>query len=218
MKVQTFGFYIIGTIFVVIYVGCISLTGLNSPPLIAFSFFPALDVISDILYLVNTSFYNFQLFSACFVFLLAPTFLFIKTLIEYKAVAPTFVIDMPSWISVSLMWLSVTKSGSPLYRGNKLWLSLDEHDTVLKLLYFLVLWICCIIAQLGCLIVLFIIYIPLLALHIPFWLCWIALGAYLMQIKMLSVGKIIAIIVIISSNISIKYTKERYGRSILEYG
>jgi hypothetical protein len=164
LKVQTNGFYIIGSVFVFIYLGCITLTGLNSPPLIAFSFFPALDVISDILYLVNTSFYNVELFSTCFLFLLAPTLLFVKTLIDYNAIIPSFIIKVPSFMTDNtLIWLSVTRTGSPLYHGNKLWLSLEEHETLLKILYFLILWICCILAQIFCIVLLCLFYLPFFA-------------------------------------------------------
>jgi len=54
LKTPASGYYIIGGVFLLVYLACVSLTGLNSLPLIAFSFFPALDVISDILYLANT--------------------------------------------------------------------------------------------------------------------------------------------------------------------
>ena len=54
LKTPASGYYIIGGVFLLVYLACVSLTGLDSLPLIAFSFFPALDVISDTLYLAST--------------------------------------------------------------------------------------------------------------------------------------------------------------------
>jgi len=97
------------------------MTGFTSLPLVAFSFFPALDVVSDILYIVNTDFYNVQLFITCFGFLAAPSFLFFRVLYEYKALRPSFLLTVPAFMTNSTMfWLGITSNGYPTYHGTKL--------------------------------------------------------------------------------------------------
>jgi len=90
----------------------------------------------------------------------------------------------------TFFWLSCTKGGSPLYRGGKLWLSLPQHDTLLKVIYFIVLWVLCVVAQILSIACFCVLYAPIVAVHIPLWTVWLLLGAYLLQIKMLSVGRV----------------------------
>ena len=151
-----------------------------------------------------------KLFIACICFLVAPTVLFITTLRDYNAILPCFLIPRPTFMKDgTLLWLSVTQGnhnkptiiiisfinintintgGSPLYHGKKLKLSLQEHDTLLKVIYFIVLWALVLVAQIGCLLAYTLLYLPYFAVHLPLWTFWFLFGAYLMQIKMLSVG------------------------------
>ena len=143
-------------------------------------------------------------------FLIAPTVLFITTLREYNAMLPSFIIPRPSFMKDgTLLWLSISQGihhyhhhhhhhhyhyhnyyegGSPLYHGKKLKLSLQEHDTLLKVIYFIVLWVLVLVLQLACLLVYILLYLPYYVVHMPLWVFWFVFGAYLMQIKMLSVG------------------------------
>ena len=147
-------------------------------------------MISDILYFVQTGFYDMFLFMACALFLIAPSWLFCRVLVENKALIPSFFIARPEFLkNGSLLWLSTTSDGSPLFHNERLWLSLKEHDTLLKLIYYVVLWSLCITAQTVCLLIYCTIYILYISVHAPFWFIWFCFGAYLLQIKMLSVGK-----------------------------
>jgi len=190
LKTPTYGFYTILSVAVFVYLCCIALTGFTSLPLIAFSFFPALDVISDILYFVQTGFYNMGLFLTCVGFLMAPSWLFVRVLIENKALMPSFLIPRPEFLTNgTLLWLSISKDFSPLYNNERIWLSLREHDTLLKVVYFLALWLICITSQVFCLLLFCIMYVLYISVHAPLWITWFCFGAYLLQIKMLSVGE-----------------------------
>lgn len=59
-------------VFVVVYAICIWRSGVPIPAMLAFSFFPLLDLLSDILYVALTTFYHPALFAFCVIFLASP--------------------------------------------------------------------------------------------------------------------------------------------------
>ena len=122
-------------------------------------------------------------------FLIAPTLLFVKTLIEYQALFPKFHFPVPQILKDdTFFWLTATAEGAPLYRGKPISLSLKEHDSLLKVIYFVMLWVLLVLTQLFSVFAFCALYFPHIAFHVPLWIVWFIFGAYLLQIKMLSVG------------------------------
>jgi hypothetical protein len=165
--------------------------GVKSPSLLAFSVIPALDIVSDLQYIIVTAFHSQLFFYPCVICVVLPASFFVWRLVSMHALLPHFLFPLPEFLEDgTLLWLGYRK-GFPLYRGEKMrTLSFERHDTLNKLACFWLLWAACIAVQSLCLVVYVGLFAPLIALHFPFWCLWFLLGCYLFQIKMMSVGQV----------------------------
>ena len=165
--------------------------GVKSPSLLVFSVLPALDIVSELQYILLTTFYTPAFFIACVIFVVLPSSFFVRRLFAMDAWMPHFFVPLPEFVTDgTLLWLGF-RHGHPLYHGEKMKsLSFDRHDTLYKLFSYWLLWVGCIAAQAACLVIYLGLYLPLIAIHAPMWGMWLFLGFYLYQIKMLSVGQV----------------------------
>ena len=127
--------YIAASCLVTFYAICLSVSKVRSPALLAFTVFPAMDVISDILYLLQTTFKNKLLFGACILFIILPNFMFMRKMYEIGALIPRFLITLPAFFyNGAFIWLG-TKEGFPVYRysNNPIgWIiKFKEHDSLM---------------------------------------------------------------------------------------
>jgi len=166
-----------------LYVSNIIVAG--KPALIAFSFFPALDIFSDVLYLLQTAFYNKVLFAMAIVFIVAPNVLFLMVMREQGVLKPSFLIQIPAALHRDeLLWLSFGGCGRPLYKGRELSGSvLGGLPTSLALPL-------CLVLQGFSLIAWALTHLLWFSLHLPYWAALLAISCWLFQTKMMSVGRI----------------------------
>ena len=177
--------------FVAFYIMSVAAAGVVNPALVAFTIFPAMDVISDILYLLQTTFENQALFFTCIVFIFLPNSIFIFKIYRMGALVPSFLVKLPSIMvdRSTLLWLGEEK-GYPLYYGEKLRVSFDRHDSLMKLVSYWIVWVVCIIVQMFTVVFVILLYIPVFAVHIPFWIVWLLLGFYCNQIKAMAIKRV----------------------------
>ena len=167
-------------------------SGEKSLALITFTLMPALDTISNTLYLLQTRFYSPLLFALVVTFHFLQNWIFVKRMVEIKALLPGFLLPPPSFLrDGSLLWLgrdvnTKTKTlfswmGWPTYHGKRLSCTFDKHDTLTKLFVYWVVWISCIFSQFFCVIALLACYVPIYAFHIPFWCIWALIGGFVCE-------------------------------------
>jgi hypothetical protein len=140
--------------------------------------FPSIDIVTDILYLLHTTFYNVYLFGACVIFLIASSFAFIYILFKEKLYPRLHGYDWFRWC----WWIGVS-NGYPTVNGVIKVTSFSSHDSLPKFFYLLLCW-------LGFVSIQCIIAIPLLVLiviHCPFYIFWLMVGALLFQMKIVAV-------------------------------
>ena len=179
---------IFGVVTIVVYLSCCALT--RKPDLVAFSIFPCLDVMSDLLYLLQNTFYNEAVFIACIVSIVLPNTLFLRLVIKMGALTPHILLPVPAFMEDgTLLWLGY-QHGYPLFRGERLSFSFDKHDSILKAVAYWVVWSVCIALQAMCVFILVLLYAPYLAFQIPFCALWLLFGFFLYQIKMMAVGRV----------------------------
>ena len=169
-----------------LYFTCLANAGARSPALLAFTIFPALDILTDTLYLVQTTFFSPILAYFVAFFIIAPNIVFSIKLYNIGALKPQFLIPLPTQ---RFLWLGVDK-GFPTAYGARLGISFERHDTLLKLISYWISWALVIALQLACLAVFSMIALPALAVHLPFYIVWLFIGFFLHQTKSLAIGKI----------------------------
>lgn len=103
-----------------LYAACVALVGFQVPAMVVFSLFPALDVISDLVYLITNNFYRPAFFYLCITFIVLPNVIFLRKLREVGALTPHYVIPQPTFLADNtLLWLGY-RGGFPLYKLEKL--------------------------------------------------------------------------------------------------
>lgn len=108
---------------------------------------PMIDHLTDIYYVLVEAFHNFALFFLAATFLVASSGFFVYELYTNNAYPCLW---YPSMLQHTF-WLGcdLEKVGShPTINGHKSPLSFDEHDNPIKLIWFLLFWIICIVLQL----------------------------------------------------------------------
>lgn len=162
----------------------------RKPEVLVFTIFPALDIISDVLYFLQTSFYNRALLGMCLFFIIVPNAMFVRTLVQIGAVWPHIIIPYPTWmVDETFLWLGI-ENGLPLYKGERMSFSLSHHDTILKLTFYWVSWVVLLLAQGISLLVLGILWLPYMGVQIPFSVLWLFFGFFLSQVKLMAVGTV----------------------------
>ncbi len=160
--------------------------------------FPTIDIVTDMLYLLHTRFYNVYLFGACIVFLLLSSSTFIFILFQEKLYPRMYGFDWISWC----WWIGVS-NGYPTVNGDIKVTSFSSHDSLPKVIYLLLCWVTFVLAQCICGIPVFI----LIGLHSPFYVFWLMIGALLFQMKMVAVGPVLNFWIYIWSDNQVAKTK-----------
>jgi hypothetical protein len=143
--------------------------------------FPTIDIITDILYLLHTRFYDVYLFAACVAFLIISSSSIVYILFQKKLYPRMYGYDWISWC----WWIGVT-NGYPSVNGVIKVTSFNSHDSLPKVLYLLLCWLTFMSAQCICGIPLFF----LIILHSPFYVLWLIVGAILFQMKMIALSPV----------------------------
>ena len=144
------------------------------------SFFPLLDFMSDVLYVLEVRFYNEYVFIAAIICLFLSSGTFCVELFHAKAI-PQFLINFPQ-----VIWLEVDiEKLTPIVLGNGV--GFEKDDDLLKLIArYAVLWPLVITSQLAW-IALFVVWI---LLHCVIWVPLLITGLFLFQLKGMCVKEI----------------------------
>ena len=144
---------------------------------------PMLDVMTDILYLTLTTFYDLSTFIVCAVFVMAvPNAAFLYVVVEHHAQPRVWGESLLGYF----LCLGMSKAGYPTIGGVSVFRALEVHDSIIKFSYFFMCWMLCILMQ-------SVLLVPasvLLAVHVPFWVCWFVVGTVLYQTKVITIGPV----------------------------
>ncbi|MEK9698547.1 MAG: hypothetical protein VW270_22435, partial [Candidatus Poseidoniales archaeon] len=148
-----------------------------------FSFFPALDFISDIVYVLEVGFVSPYLFYAAIVCLFLSGLMFVNELAKLESY-PSFLIPFPGkYLFAKVRWLS-HEGMSPLVEGQNV--GFERHDNLPKVFAFIVLWLFLI----GLQVIWFVMYILWIILHCVWWGPWLVFGLILYQLKSMCVKRV----------------------------
>ena len=179
---------VFGVLALTVYGVCCVLT--RKPEFVVFTVFPMLDIVSDLLYLLQNTFYSKVLFGMCILFIVLPNTFFLRLANDMGALVPHILLPVPAFLEDgTLLWLG-NNHGFPLFRGQRLSVSFDKHDGILKVVWFWVVWAVCLAAQSVSLSVFLACYAPFIAFHVTFSALWLAFGFFLYQIKVMAVGSV----------------------------
>ena len=154
---------------------------------IAFSVVPFMDVYSDVQYILMEKFYNMTIFVLILLVFMVANLMFLFQLF-YKMKAFPVIQEFPGnyLVGSSFIWLNAVQ-GQPYINGSKFEYSLEEHDGMEKFLYYWLVWICLVVAQIGYIVVIY----PLWIVFYSLFLClWLAIGFFLFQTKLLAISKL----------------------------
>lgn len=183
LSVSVDGLAAVFTIMLFIFAACIASTG----PLLSIKIFfnvafPALDVFSDLAYLLSVTFANYAIFGLSVVAYSYGVPYFAAYLVEVGA-GPRWLL----WPLDDAKWLGFSRSNDPIYfatfQGRRI-LSLDSHSNLALVLLEVVVWVVAGAAQVVCLCL----WPFVTAVNLLFVALWFALGAYLHMAKVLSIG------------------------------
>ena len=146
--------------------------------------FPALDVFSDLAYLLTGVYFSYSIFCLSVVAYSYGLPYFASHLMQHH-VSPCLWI----WPLERARWLGSSKSDDPIYfatfQGQRI-LSLDSHSNIFFVFVEVVIWLMAIAAQL-----LTYLLWPLVAgVYLAFLAMWFVLGAYLHMAKVLAIGRV----------------------------
>ena len=85
INISTLGFWIVSGVYFTIFFLLLLLAHENFLAIFFFNIFPALDLLSDIQYILSTPFYSQGLFYSCVVFIFLPSLMFVHVLLEKGA-------------------------------------------------------------------------------------------------------------------------------------
>ena len=110
---------------------------------------------------------------------------------QMGALSPHIMFPMPDFLVKSHLLFLSYRGGFPLYHGQKMRsFNFEVHDTLFKVISYIVVWVVCIALQIVGLIVHVGLWLPALFLHAILAAVWMLFGMYLFQIKMLAVGRV----------------------------
>lgn len=149
--------------------------------------FPAMDVTTDIMYLVSTRFYNFPFFIVCMTTLIVPNMWFVTHLYHENAVVPHGVYrSFPGWyFSENILWLSMRK-GYPMINGKPLSISFDKHDSLPKVLAYYLTWLLVLTGQA----VFGVAYFTWLSVMILGMVLWFSVGLFFFATKVMTIRRV----------------------------
>lgn len=152
--------------------------------ILANTIFPALDVFSDLSYLLTVKFYNYALFGLSFCAYSYGVPYFVGYLITHNIRPQVWI-----WSLESALWLGYSRSNDPIFFAtvhHRRILNLDSHSNIILVLVEVVIWVAAISLQLLCLLLW-----PVVALlYFTFLASWFVLGIYLHMSKVLSIGRV----------------------------
>ncbi len=178
--------FLVGS-FVFLFLFAALCAGRKAFAVFAVMLFPAMDVTTDIMYLVSTRFYNFPFFIVCLITLIVPNMWFVTHLYHENAVIPHGIYkSFPGWyFSENLCWLSMRK-GYPMMNGKSLSISFEKHDTLPKVCSYYLTWLLVMAAQ-----VLFILtYVAWLSSMTLIMIAWFAMGLFLFATKVMAIKRV----------------------------
>ena len=169
--------------------GCMSVTPEHRTTMFLITFFPALDVLTDVNYVASTGYSTIVLFVCSFVFVLLPNIMFVHILMNarscvYGHVAiPHLIYKYPGYkyINESVWWLS-QRQGVPIGYNNVPWERYEYHDSIPKGIILLLTWVVAIALQCGCLVL----YALWLICCSGFLCVWFVMGLWIFQNKTLA--------------------------------
>lgn len=138
---------------------------LNLPSMFVMSFFPFVDVVSDLSYLTYNTFYRESLLALCFVFLFAPTTFFAYSVFETKRAPPK-----PFGINYIWLWLD---NHQPTFQNEPILENISKDNLTVNYLALLFLIPCQAIY---------------LVFAVAFTVVWFVFGYFLYMCKVLSIG------------------------------
>ena len=139
---------------------------------------PMIDHTTDILYFVKTPFYSVALCLLSFACVMGPTTMFTYYLLKDEAIPPL--------IRKFDVLIVTQEKGAPLLYGKPLSISFAKHDTPVKFVWWVVLWIMLCFLQCGMFAVTAVYYMVYLACLSG----WFLLGAFLFATRTIAVGKV----------------------------
>lgn len=148
LNTSTFTYYMFGSFFAVIVVSSLMFAGVNVYIMFMVTLFPILDVFSDLIYILGTKFWSFELFISSITFFLLPLLIHIYDLIKIGAKPALKEFIITEILECNLIWLSVDSLGYPLIHGQRSRLSFDFHDGIDKFFQYWLLWLSFIALQL----------------------------------------------------------------------
>ncbi len=186
LNTSSFTYYSMTSFITVLFLLCLSFAGENAYIMFMLSFFPILDIVTDMIYILSVTFWNFNLFISAIAFFVFPSSLFVYKMAKLGALPRVKPFILTEILQCELIWLSVNSNGYPLINGQRSSLSLNEHDGVDKLLLYWLLWFLLLVTQL--------VFIILAAIWYTFGslflVVWVFIGMLLFQTKMLAIGKV----------------------------
>eukprot|EP01034_Spumella_vulgaris_P027693 gene27693-34455_t len=153
-------------------------------------FFPALDVLTDLSYIIISRFYNPAIFAFCIIFFVHPSVMFFYKLYKYQAWP--YSLRFIWWLGSSTTFrLNATTSGRESIHGDhvpfatvfgrrfQFLMSFDNHDGVVVLAWELLNWAVAIFLQAATLV-----FLPFLVV------IWLMLGIFLQMTKTIAMGTV----------------------------
>jgi hypothetical protein len=139
LRLTTFQVYAVGGVLTAMFFYTITHAGDMARLAFAIMILPAIDVFSDLIYILTSDFYNIWTFSLCVLFFCLPNFLFFYMVYEQNAISwvhrifPGFL-----WKVKLLIFFRLDNRGLPILAENidengdpeKLWDPLGENDMV----------------------------------------------------------------------------------------
>jgi len=150
--------------------------------------FPALDVFSDMAYLLGNDFYSPILFYACLLFIIFPVVFFVRVLVEEGAV-PQFHYNIRE-----SFWLKAGRDGDTFYYavfpcfkdGRFPVISCKSHGNLALVFLEGIVWVIALVAQ----VVSPLIWLLFAIVHTFTLLFWFVLGAFFYMTKTITIGRV----------------------------
>ena len=182
---------LVSVLLALFFIGGAIATGEKAPALIALTIMPALNTISNALYMLETNFYSPTLFALVVLFHFLPDAVLFYRMYTLGVLAPGFHIPRPAVMTDgTLFWLWYDEKGYPTQYCKRLSCTFERHDTLMKVMSFWLVWLASVAVQVVCVLVYALLYLPYLALHAPFWCAWILVGCYCYHVKAMAIGKV----------------------------
>jgi len=174
---------VVFVVIILIFGYAIYMAGADKVAFAVLSFLPAMDFISDVVYVTQVRFYQEYVFYIAILCLFLSGGAFMWELYTQRA-KPQFWIDFPGhYLCKRVLWLWRDKF-SPVVDGKTF--DFDQHENLLKLVGFCILWVLLIVAQVAWVAL----YIVWCALHCIIWGPLLVMGMLLFQLKGMCVKQI----------------------------